>query len=462
MMGRAGRPQFDDKGVACILVHEPKKTFYRKFLYEPFPVESSLHEQLHDHVNAEIVNGAIRSKQDAVDFLTWTYFYRRLGRNPAYYSHGAETDASPEGISRVLSDLIETTVDDLEHAGCVELADDGLGIAPATLGKVASYYYLNYTTVALFNAELRDVDQAPSELPDILRVLCAASEYAQLPVRHNEEHVNALWAESLPWSLKNEPMESPHTKANLLLQAHFAAAPFPSSDYKTDLKSVLDQALRVLQAMVDIAADGGWMYTALGAMQLAQMVSQGRLIDDHPLGFLPGLERPQVQGALRGRQIVQLPQLLRASEETVRKCLRNHLSPKELSELQAILRGLPMVSMSVQPPAVSDLAPGDTSSIVVSLRCTNAHPLRRNAYAPRFHKHKAASGWWLAVGYGEELLALKRVQFGKQPTEAKLSFYVPEATGRGQCTLSVHLVSDSYIGLDQCHQFEIDIREEES
>ena len=42
MMGRAGRPQFDDKAVACIFVHDVKKPFYKKFLYEPFPVESSL------------------------------------------------------------------------------------------------------------------------------------------------------------------------------------------------------------------------------------------------------------------------------------------------------------------------------------------------------------------------------------------------------------------------------------
>ena len=45
MMGRAGRPQYDRHGVAVIMVHEPKKSFYRKFLYEPFPVESSLHTQ---------------------------------------------------------------------------------------------------------------------------------------------------------------------------------------------------------------------------------------------------------------------------------------------------------------------------------------------------------------------------------------------------------------------------------
>lgn len=46
MMGRAGRPQFDRHGVAVIMVHEPKKQFYKRFLYEPFPVESSLQNQV--------------------------------------------------------------------------------------------------------------------------------------------------------------------------------------------------------------------------------------------------------------------------------------------------------------------------------------------------------------------------------------------------------------------------------
>ena len=54
MMGRAGRPQYDDSGVAVVFVHDAKKNFYKKFLYEPFPVESSLHTQLTDHLNAEV------------------------------------------------------------------------------------------------------------------------------------------------------------------------------------------------------------------------------------------------------------------------------------------------------------------------------------------------------------------------------------------------------------------------
>jgi activating signal cointegrator complex subunit 3 len=85
MMGRAGRPQFDQHGKAVILVHEPKKSFYKKFLYEPFPVESSLAQHLHDHLNAEVAAGTIASKQDAIDYLTWTYLFRRLVMNPSYY-----------------------------------------------------------------------------------------------------------------------------------------------------------------------------------------------------------------------------------------------------------------------------------------------------------------------------------------------------------------------------------------
>ena len=78
MMGRAGRPQFDDSGVACIFVQDSKKDFYKKFLHEPFPVESSLHLAIHDHINAEIASGTIMNRQDAVDYLTWTYLFRRL------------------------------------------------------------------------------------------------------------------------------------------------------------------------------------------------------------------------------------------------------------------------------------------------------------------------------------------------------------------------------------------------
>lgn len=104
MIGRAGRPQFDDRATAVILVHEPKKGFYKKFLYEPFPVESALHEQIVDHLNAEIVGGTVKNAQDAVNYLTWTYLYRRLAQNPSFYGMEGGGD---EHVARYLSALVE-------------------------------------------------------------------------------------------------------------------------------------------------------------------------------------------------------------------------------------------------------------------------------------------------------------------------------------------------------------------
>ena len=85
MIGRAGRPQFDDKGIACVFVEESKKNFYKKYLNDPFPIESSLLSQLSDHFNAEINAGSITNRQHCIDWLTWTYFFRRILRNPLFY-----------------------------------------------------------------------------------------------------------------------------------------------------------------------------------------------------------------------------------------------------------------------------------------------------------------------------------------------------------------------------------------
>lgn len=50
-----------DEPRCYVLVHTSKKEFYKKFLYEPQPVESHLNHFLSNHLNAEIVAKNIHS-----------------------------------------------------------------------------------------------------------------------------------------------------------------------------------------------------------------------------------------------------------------------------------------------------------------------------------------------------------------------------------------------------------------
>ncbi len=468
MMGRAGRPQFDKSGCCVIMVHEPKKAFYKKFLYEPFPVESSLADNLPDHFNAEVVAGTIRSKQDAVDYLTWTYFFRRLVQNPSYYDCEGVEHAE---LNAFLSRLVENALVMLEDARCVEIGEDD-SVAPLLLGRIASYYYLQHPSVALFASSLSHANT----VEQLLKTLCGVAEYDELPVRHNEDKVNAELAirvkEAGGFAVDARLADDPHTKANLLFQAHFLRVPLPMSDYVTDTKSVLDQAIRIIQAIIDVASDAGWLHTALNAMRLMQMVMQGRFLTDSPLTTLPHVDA-EVAGKLRRGGVKSLPQFVtRAIKDRAgaKKALcAAGLSGRTAEETTNVAARYPSVMMRASSVKTSRASAGggkaDEGVVEVHLKRLHARGGKDGgnggggrssaprAVCPLFPKLKE-EGWWLVLGdrISGELLALRRVGFGGAAS-AKLTYAAPDAPiggGRGpELDLVVHLVSDCYVGMDQ-------------
>jgi activating signal cointegrator complex subunit 3 len=92
--------------------------------------------------------------------------------------------------------------------------------------------------------------------------------------------------------IKCDPLtyDNPHTKTFLLLQAHFSHLPLPNTDFATDTKSVLDQSIRILQAMIDVVAEKGWLATTLRVQMLIQNIIQARWQDDPIALCLPHVD----------------------------------------------------------------------------------------------------------------------------------------------------------------------------
>jgi len=199
-------------------------------------LQSHLDHCLHDHFNAEIVTKTIENKQDAVDYLTWTFLYRRMTQNPNYYNLQGVTHRH---LSDHLSELVENTLNDLEQSKCMAIEDD-MDTTPLNLGMIAAYYYINYTTIELFSMSLT----AKTKLRGLLDIVSSSFEYSSLPIRHREDQVLQTLATKLP----NKPSSSsavikftdPNVKANILLQAHLCRIQL-SAEMQQDTESVLSK-----------------------------------------------------------------------------------------------------------------------------------------------------------------------------------------------------------------------------
>lgn len=101
---------------------------------------------------------------------------------------------------------------------------------------------------------------------------------------------NEELSQEVPYKVNQYTLDSPHTKVNLLLQAHFTRAHLPCSDYLTDTKSVLDQCLRIMQAILDFCAEQGFLRASLYIINLMQMACQGRWLSDSDLLTMPHVE----------------------------------------------------------------------------------------------------------------------------------------------------------------------------
>ena len=449
MMGRAGRPQFDTEAVAVVYVHDVKKHFYKKFMFEPFPVESSLADVLPVHFNAEIVGGTIGSKQDAMDYITWTYFFRRLVVNPAFY--GLET-VSQDAIDEFLSCLVEDAIMELEESHCVTIHEDGT-LEPETAGRICSYYYLSHMTMRTFAAEL----QEETTTVELLELFCLADEFSELPVRHNEDGLNEELAKLCPFPPSTPSWDSPHTKAFLLLQAHFGRMQLPIADYLTDTKSVLDQCVRVLQGMIDMSADQGWLATTLQIMQIVPQIIQARWSSDSQLMQLSRITSEMAQVVEASLRISVLPeflQLVAQRPSVVRKALGKTMSSHHAEDVIRSAAKFPVINVGYKLKGGADGKPDPKCLVAdeeygLEVQLTREGPSAGPFKPPGIGK-PVNPGWWLVLGEAAtgELLALKRVPGLRGRTKTtSISFFTPEDAGDGVYTL--YLMSDCFIGLDQ-------------
>lgn len=437
MIGAAGQPGVDHTASVVLCCPSQRKAFYEQIIGEPLPIESALDQGLTEQFNAEIVVGTVRSKQDAIDYLTWSYLYRRLAQNPVYYGLA---ERSSRHLSEHMSQLVELAVDELSVSKCLEVEADGMALTPLNLGIIAAFYNVSHLTVEMFAMSLT----AGTKLRGVLEIVAAASEFDALPIRHHElgdlEAIYERCPIKQPSAVK---WNDPHVKALVLLQAHFSRMALPV-DLENDQRVVVRRAVVLVQAIVDVISSHGWLGPALAAMEFSQMLVQAQWDYDSPLKQLPFFSAGVLQHA-QELQIETVFDLIDDPEKRTR--LLEAVPAAQKSRIAEAVNKYPNMEVDLELSA-EQAAPGEQVSLTASIRRDNAATV---AIVAPFYPEAKDEAWWLVVGNPSErsLLGIKRVL--PKPNVPVLTvgvdFVAPESVG--SASLKVYLISDCWVGCDQ-------------
>ena len=138
-------------------------------------------KNLCDHMNAEVIAGTVTNVREAVIWIQYTYMYIRMKKNPLVYGiSNEERMRDPSLYSKCewvleaavrIRELVEDTARKLDAAHMVRYDVETGNLFPTDLGRVASHFYISFTTIEIVNERLTD----SSDLKAILQIISMSS-----------------------------------------------------------------------------------------------------------------------------------------------------------------------------------------------------------------------------------------------------------------------------------------------
>jgi pre-mRNA-splicing helicase BRR2 len=316
---------------------------------------------------------------------------------------------------------------------------------------IASYYYIQYTTVEIFAASLA----AKTKMKGVLEILSSSSEFNMLTIRQGEDKQLEQLINHLPYALiEGVKLDDPISKVFILLQCHFSRVSL-SIDLNIDLKYILELSVKLLQALIDVISSQGWLKPAIAAMELSQMIVQGMWDKASVLLQIPHMTEEIVQRCnSHSPPVNTIFDIFEIEDED-----RNHIlgfTQEQLSNVAVFCNSYPNIEVTFDGNVQAEK--GSTVAVTVLLQRDGDDEEEDTIPAvvcPRYPAEKLES-YWLVIGdsSSNSLYCIKRVSFGKR-NKAKLQFIAPDDPGKYNLTL--YLMSDSYLGCDQEFDVQLEV-----
>ncbi|KAG9245580.1 Sec63 Brl domain-containing protein [Calycina marina] len=272
MLGRAGRPQFDDSAVAIIMTRKDKVVKYEKMMSGQDVLESTLHLNLIEHLNSEVGLGTIKDLYTAERWLAGTFLSVRMRMNPDYYNlDGVQPGGDTDQQLRLVCER------DLKLLQDFQLVSPDQTFSCTEYGNAMSRYMVSFETMKLLLSLPKF-----SKTEEILQLICQGSELQDLRLKANEKKVLAEINKSpfIKFPIKGSITTTPQ-KISLIIQAQLGGVDFPDIKNASNIKKqfatekcvVFERVQRLVRCVADCHAYDRDAISTRHALGLARSIA---------------------------------------------------------------------------------------------------------------------------------------------------------------------------------------------
>ncbi|KAI1452246.1 P-loop containing nucleoside triphosphate hydrolase protein [Annulohypoxylon moriforme] len=370
MLGRAGRPQFDDSAVAIIMTKKPNVNRYKRMMSGDETLESTLHRNLVEHLNSEISLGTIQDVQTAKKWIGGTFLSVRVCQSPSLYDIKDVRNAEDAEVR--MEEWCERDVKLLQQSG---LVTEQARFKCTEYGHAMSRYMVNFDTMK----QLLSIPHG-APLKEILTTLSKAIEFKDFRFKPDERTLFRELNKSpfILHSIKDTVTQSWH-KVFLMVQVHLGGVELPNEKGFGHLRqriaiekaAIFDKLNRLARCFVDCRVfDGDGLSTKAGLELIRGLVANSWENKPSQLSQIPGFGPVMVRKWVSHGVNTVLGLAERDFSEIERVSSRN---PPYGMNLLKTLEKFPRLDMKTQltPPTARLSHPED--SVTVTLKVNLRH-----------------------------------------------------------------------------------------
>lgn len=420
---------------ASIFTSRRQQSFYLRFLRDPLPVESHLNYYLADTLLPDIAESVVTNAEEALNWLAHSFFFHRVSVNPSYYG---VKDQSENTMNEFLSEMIESSFDDLAAMSLINKEDDDiLSVEPLVGAQIVAHCNLSAASVeSLMNISPK------ARLKGILTTISQVSEFDRVLSNAQEIHWLSSVQGRMPFVIPDLTLME--QKPLILIQAYLSRLNVPPA-LREDLSSAVKTAIDVTAACIDCLSGEGKL-NVLVAIELLQMLSQGLWNKDSPLKQIPHVDSDIVERCVQA-DVVSVHDFMAIEDDELRtRLLGFDESDPRMFSVAEFVNKYPSVDIQVTVEPSMDHDKEYVLYLAVEKEIDEEDDgLLAVTTQLNFERPEQ---WYIIVGSisSWELYAIKKVTIAEPNSKFKVLF-TPPSTYQGDAT--VWFMCDSYLDADK-------------